>query len=448
MSELFKKSKLPLENFQGTDSEMLLQLQKETFNYFLKEINPINGLIADRSEKDSPGSLASVGMGLSCYIAGVERQFISREEAIDKTLTILNFFYYSHQGPEPDATGYKGFYYHYLDMKTGKRTGESELSTIDTALFLAGALSTQSYYTKENEKENEIRQLVDKIYKRVDWKWALNGSKSLSHGWNPEHGFLKCFWSSGYSEAHILYILALGSPTFPIEELCYSEWISTFEWKNTYGIEYLYAGPLFIHQLSQIWIDFRTIQDDFCSSYLINYFENSRRAIAIQQKYAIENPHGFKGYGINNWGISASNGPGPISLKIDGILREFYGYKARGVPFGPDDGTIAPWAVVASLPFSPEIVLKTIRYEIEQLDLKKHNKYGFEASFNSTYPEKTNNLSGWVSPWQLGLNQGPVVLMIENYQSELMWNLMKKCPYIISGLLHAGFRGGWLSDSS
>jgi hypothetical protein len=440
------KQKLSVVNPQGTDSEMLLLLQKETFNYFMKEINPANGLIADKTQPGAPCSITSVGMGLSCYIAGVELGFISRAEAVKKTLTILRFFYSSHQGTEPDATGYKGFYYHFLEMETGKRTWESELSTIDTALFLAGVLNTQHYYTEDNQNEREIRLLAENLYTRTDWKWALNGGTTLSHGWRPETGFINYHWNSGYSEAHILYVLALGSPTFPIDAAGYKEWISTFEWKKLYNIDVLYAGPLFIHQMSHVWLDFRGIQDDFCRKYSIDYFENSKRATYVQQLYAIDNPHGFAGYGKNGWGISASDGPGPVSLEVDGVRRKFYNYTARGIPYGPDDGTISPWAVVASLPFAPEIVLDTLRHAIERLNLKKHHEYGFDASFNATYPEKTTNPNGWISPWQFGLNQGPIILMIENYQSGLTWKIMRKCPYIINGLRRAGFSGGWLEQ--
>jgi hypothetical protein len=433
---------LPIVNPQGTDEEMLLNLQRETFDYFINEMNPKNGLIADKTKPGSPSSIAVVGMGLSCYIAGVERGYMSRSEAAKRALTVLRFFHSSHQGAEIDATGYKGFYYHFLDMQTGKRIWESELSTIDSAILLAGVLTARNYFT--DEKEKEIRQLADELYARVDWQWALNGSDTIIHGWKPETGFLPYRWDSGYSEAHILYLLALGSPSFPIDPSGYKKWISTFEWKKIYDTEYIYAGPLFIHQMSHLWLDFKGIYDDLNKKTGIDYFENSRLATCVQQQYAIKNPLKFAHYGENGWGFTASDGPGPTTMMIEGVQREFYNYTARGVPFGPDDGTISPWAVVASLPFAPEIVLGTIRHAIEKLDLKKHNDYGFDASFNPTYPEKSTNPNGWVSPWQLGLNQGPIILMIENYKSGLIWNIMKKCPHIIKGFKRAGFSDGWL----
>src|SRR5580698_9075126 len=163
---------------------------------------------------------------------------------------LLRFFNFSHQGPEGDATGYKGFYYHFLDMQTGRRAWQCELSTIDTAIFMAGVLTAANYFTRKEKKENEIRELAEILYRRIDWNWALNGATTISQGWNPESGFLPCRWDTGYSEALILYVLALGSPTFAIDPQGYKEWTSTFEWKKYSGIEYVYAGPLFIHQMS------------------------------------------------------------------------------------------------------------------------------------------------------------------------------------------------------
>ncbi len=338
---------------------MLETLQSQTFDYFLTYINPANGLIADKSDPDSHSSIAAVGLGITSYVVGIERNLLSREQGIHKILTILNFFYGGHQGPEKDAMGYKGFYYHFLHMDTGKRAWECELSTIDTAIFIAGVLTAACYFTGENKEEKQIRDLAESLYRRIDWQWALNGGMMISHGWKPESGFLEYHWDQGYSEAIILYILALGSPTFPIDPKGYRDWTSTFKWNTVEGIEYIHAGPLFIHQMSQLWLDLRGIQDDVNMKYKIDYFENSRRATYIQQKYAIKNPLNFKHYGENNWGFTASDGPGPASLMIDGVEKIFYDYIARGVPYGPDDGTISPWSVVASLPFAPEIVLST-----------------------------------------------------------------------------------------
>lgn len=200
-----------------------------------------------------------------------------------------------------------------------------------------------------------------------------------------------------------------------------------------------YAGPLFTHQLSHLWIDFREIQDAYMLEKGIDYFENSRRATFVQRQYAIDNPLNFDGYGENCWGLSASDGPGPDSIRVKGIYRNFHDYVGRGVPYGPDDGTIAPWAVATSLPFAPEIVLPVLDNFIHGLRLKDKGSYGFAATYNPTYPDRSGHPHGWVSPFHYGLNQGPIVLMIENYRNGFLWETMRRCPYLVKGLQRAGF---------
>jgi hypothetical protein len=396
---------------------MLVTLQRETFEYFVRQQDPGNGLVADSNEPGAPASIAAIGLALSAYVVAVERGILPRGAAIPRTLSTLRFFHASPEGPEPDVTGYKGFYYHFLDMKTGRRKWRCELSTIDTALFIAGVLSAGLYFDGASDDEREIRALADALYRRIDWVWALRGGASLSHGWKPENGFLGCSWDRGYSEAMILYVLALGSPTFPIPEWGYRAWTSTFEWRTAYGLSYLYAGPLFIHQLSHVWLDFRGIRDDKNREVDLDYFENSRRATLVHRQYAVDNPRGLAHYSANGWGMTASDGPGPAVRVISGVRREFYGYLARGAPFGPDDGTISPWAVVASLPFAPEIVTDAIRHAVEKLAREGKHGCGFDASYNRTFPARDGSAKGWVSPWRFGLNEGPIVLMIENHLS-------------------------------
>jgi hypothetical protein len=422
-----------------TDKQ-LAELQRLTFDYFLKETNPENGLVPDSTRQGSPCTITATGFALAAYPVGVERGFITRRDAIKRTLTTLRFFFHSPQGPEPDATGYKGFYYHFLDMKTGRRTWDCELSTIDSTFLIAGALTAAEYFNRDTEGEREIRALAEAIYSRAEWQWAQNRGVTVTHGWRPETGFIKYRWQ-GYNEALLLYILALASPTNPLPAKSYRAWTRTYKWKKLYGQEFLYAGPLFIHQLSHLWIDFRGIQDDYMRKHESDYFENSRRATYIQQEYAMRNPRGFKGYGEYIWGLTASDGPGPASKKVKGKLLRFYDYNARGVPNGPDDGTLAPWAVVASLPFAPEIVLPSIEYFDETFP-EMTSKYGFKCSFNPTF--STAARKEWISKGYYGLDQGPIVLMIENYRSEFLWRLMRRCPYIVEGLRRAGFAGGWL----
>jgi hypothetical protein len=423
-------------------SELLITLQRDSFSYFVHEANPANGLVLDKSRAGWPASIAAVGLALAAYPVGVERGFMTRDDAMRRTLTTLRFFTNAPHGPEADATGNRGFYYHFLDMKTGRRAWHSELSSVDTAFLLAGMLAAAAYFQRPSAEEDEIRRLADALYRKADWQWMQNGEPTVSHGWTPEKDFLRYRWH-GYDEALIIYLLGMGSPTHPLPQESYSSWASTYKWKKLYGIEFLYAGPLFIHQLSHVWIDFRGIRDEFMRQHDSDYFENSRRATYVQQQYAIRNPGGFEHYDECCWGITSSDGPGPHTVVVDGVERRFYDYIARGVPYGPDDGTLAPWAVVASLPFAPEIVLPTIQ-NYERMQLKNAGQYGYKATFNPTFPVQPKHEHGWVSPYHFGINQGPIVLMIENYRSEFLWSLMRQCPYLVTGLRRAGFTGGWL----
>jgi hypothetical protein len=432
-------------SYPGAGERALDKLQRDTFGYFLKEANPHNGLVPDNTRTGAHCSITAVGLALAAYTVGAERGYFSRAEAAKRTLTTLRFFWNSPQGEEPDATGHKGFFYHFLDMKTGRRAWKSELSTIDTTFLLAGALASAAYFDRETASEREIRTLADALYHRADWRWAQNGGLTVAHAWKPERGFFKYRWE-GYSEALLLYVLGLGSPTHPLPEKSYGAWTKTYRWRKLYGHEFLYAGPLFIHQLSHVWIDFRGIQDEYMRARGIDYFENSRRATYVQQQYAIRNPKGFKGYNENCWGITASDGPGPATRKIGGRLCRFYDYRARSIPYGPDDGTIAPWAAVASLPFAPEIVLPTIQY-MDEAYPKMMSKYGFKCSFNPTFKDGSRNKRGWHSQGYYGLDQGPIDLMIENYRSGFLWRLMRQCSYVVRGLRRAGFKGGWLGTS-
>ena len=424
--------------------ESLVRLERDTFKYFADEMNLKNGLVPDSTKQGAPCSIAVVGFALTTYPIAVERGYMTRKEAIKRCLISLRFFHDGPQGTGPDAIGYKGFYYHFLDMKTGRRVWNSEASTIDTTYLLAGALTCAMFFDRATNEEREIRSLAETLYARADWHWAQNGALTVTHGWKPEKGFIKDRWT-GYSEALILYILGLASPTFPLPEKSYQTWTRTYEWKKLYGHEFVYAGPLFIHQLSHMWVDFRGIQDEYMSEKAIDYFENSRRAIYAQQAYAMRNPKEFVGYDRFCWGITASDGPGPAVRKFNGRTIRFYDYIARSIPNGPDDGTLAPWAVAGSLPFAPEVVLPSL-HRINRNYPGMTSKYGFKCSYNPTFSGKRKG-KGWVSEGYYGLDQGPIVMMIENYRSGLIWRLMRQCPHIVKGLRRAGFRGGWLGTS-
>lgn len=311
---------------------------------------------------------------------------------------------------------------------------------IDSALLIAGALTAGRYFMADTADEIELRELVDVLYRRVDWRWAQHGGTTINHGWKPESGFLHYGWD-GYSEAIVLYVLALGSPAHPIEADCYQAWTATYQWEHLYGYDFLYAGPLFVHQFSHAWIDFRGIRDRFMREKRCDYFENSRRATEVQREYARRNPHRFAGYDEHCWGLTACDGPSHQLPELAHERRRLFGYAARGVPYGPDDGTLAGWAALASLPFAPEIALSTA-HNMLQCYPEMLSDQQYASSFNPTLAG--TDRGAWVSAGHFGLDQGIVVMMIENHRTQLIWRLMRDCPYVGTGLRRAGFRGGWL----
>ncbi len=417
---------------------MLNRLQHAAFDYFLKTWNPRNGLVADTTRDGSPSSIAVVGFALSAYPVAVERGWIERSDAVQRTLQALRFFWNSDQTGSPHATGYRGYYFHFLDMESGARVWQSELSLIDTALLIAGVLTAAAYFTAATPAEVELRELADGLYRRVDWRWAQRDGSCVAHGWKPECGFLNYGWE-GYSEALLLYVLGLGSPTHPLTEESYPAWTVTYQWENLYGQDFLYAGPLFIHQFSHAWIDFRGIRDRFMREKGCDYFENSRRATYVQREYAIRNPRSFIGYDEDCWGLSAGDGPSVEPRLVAGRRQAFYGYAARGAPHGPDDGTIDGSSTVASLVFAPEIVLPALR-KLYARGSRGEGKLVRASGFNAT----ANEPDGWISQGEFGLDQGMIVLMIENFRSGLLWRLSRSCTIIQAGLRRAGFVGGWL----
>ena len=425
---------------EPTDDALLGGLQRAAFGYFLEAVNPVNGLVADNSRVNAPASIAVVGFSLACYPVAVERGWLARGNAVERSLAALRFFHDSDQSGSPEATGYKGFYYHFLDWRSGVRVWRSELSMIDTALLIAGALTASMYFDANVPDEIELRKLVDTLYRRIDWRWAQDGGATLRQGWKPECGFLHYGWE-GYNEAIVLYVLALGSPTNPLEGDCYRAWTATYQWENLYGYDFLYGGPLFVHQFSHAWIDFRGIKDRFMREKRCDYFENSRRATLVQREYAQRNPNEFAGYDEHCWGVTACDGPSDELPDVTGEPRRLFGYAARGVPFGPDDGTLAGWASLASVPFTPNIALDAARdMRLRYPEMLSESRYA--SGFNPSLASADRGI--WVSPGHFGLDQGIAVMMIENHRTGLIWRLMRDCLHIRTGLRHAGFRGGWL----
>ncbi|MCR4439182.1 MAG: T9SS type A sorting domain-containing protein [candidate division KSB1 bacterium] len=402
----------------GDDSVFLDLLQRTAFTFFWNEANPTTGLTRDSSLPNSPCSIASLGFGLTAICIAIDRGWVRRDLGRSRVLAALKTLWTAPQGKAAQGvSGYKGFFYHFLDMNTALRTWNCELSSIDTALLLAGVLYTREYFSGADSLDSMVRNLADAIYLRVDWNWMRNYAPGLMMGYYPETGFINAWWR-GYNEAMIMYILALGSPTHPVPSSVWSAWTSGYSWETHYGYSYVAFPPLFGHQYSHCWIDFRDIADPCMRGKGITYFENSRRATLAARAYCIANPKGFVGYGENVWGITACDGP--------------TGYLARGAPppFN-DDGTIAPTAAAGSMPFTPEYSLAALRYMYDNYRTRLWGEYGFRDAFNLTL--------NWWSSYVIGIDQGPIIVMIENYRSGKVWRVFMQNPYVQQGLARAGF---------
>ncbi|MCY7409623.1 MAG: hypothetical protein LH473_05065 [Chitinophagales bacterium] len=427
------------------DSAFLDSLSLKTFNYFWDLANATNYQIPDRYPTPAFSSIAATGFGLTSYLIGVERGYVTREEAAQRVVNTLLFLSNSPKGnAESGVIGYHGFFYHFLDQKTGLRFNDVELSTIDTGLLMAGILSCQTYFDGDSETEKEIRLLADSLYRNVEWDWAMNGNKTMSMGWHPESGFIDSQWQ-GYNEAMILLVLALGSPTHTIAAESWNEWTKTYDWASYQGVEYINFAPLFAYQYSHMYIDFKGIKDAYMTEKGIDYFENSRRATYANRSYCISNPAGFVGYNNNVWGLTACDGPGN-DFKANPNLS-FMGYAARGAAKYNvvDDGTIAPTAAGGSVPFAPEICIPALQAMRNKYGEKIYSQFGFKDAFNLSIINK-DGTTGWFDVDYLGIDQGPIVIQLENYRNAFVWNLMKKNPYIVAGLKKAGFKGGWLDE--
>jgi hypothetical protein len=428
-------------------------LERRTFDFFWETTPVANGLTPDRWPTLQFSSIAAVGFALTAYPIGVERGWITRAQAAARTRTTLRFFWTATQDSAvTGATGYHGFFYHFLDMATGKRFQNVELSTIDTALLLAGILFAQSYFDSPDTSEQEIRGLADSIYFRVDWNWAQKRPPAVSMGWHPEGGFIPADWI-GYNEAMILNILALGSPTHSVDSTTWGAWVSGYQWGTFYGQAFVQFAPLFGHEYSHLWIDFRAIQDTYMKGRGIDYFENSRRATLSQRAYGIANPGAWRGYNKDVWGLTACDGPANKTLTLSGRSREFHTYWARGAALGDvrDDGTICPTGVGGAVPFAPEVTIPALLAMRRTYGDALFKQYGFLDAFNPTFTAAGQQQTGTVHPtlgWfdvdYLGIDQGPILAMVENYRTGFVWNVMKGNPHIVRGLKRAGFTGGWL----
>lgn len=436
---------------------LLEDLARRTFRYFWETADPRTGLAPDRWPTPAPCSVAAVGFALTAYIVGIERGYVSRDDARERTLTTLRTLVDLPQGPAPTGmSGYKGFYYHFLEMDDGRRAGTCELSTVDTALLLCGALHAQAYFDHDDTEDTTIRNLVQTMVDRIDWRWAQPRPPSIALGWAPEKGFLPYDWR-GYNEASVLYLLALGDRDKPVDVSAWQAWTENFRrnWSTFNGEQALHFPPLFGHQYSSCWVDFRRIRDAFMRSHGIDYFENSRRVTIAQRAYAILNPKRWAGYEADIWGLTACDGPGDVTARFNGEMRTFRSYSARGVggdgPDSFDDGTIAPTAAASSIAFAPDIATKAVQTMIQRYGAWLYTDYGFLDAFNPSFryemPLRHGRVVpgvGWFAEDHLGIDQGPILAMIANYTDGTVWRHMRRCDQVRRGLQRAGFTGGWL----
>lgn len=449
-------------------------LHRRTFAFFWDTTNAANGLAPDNWPNPDFCSIAAVGFALTAYCIGVKSGYVSRADAAQRTVVTLRTLWSGPQGPGTvGVMGYKGFFYHFLDMDSGLRYGDVELSSIDTSLCLCGVLTAAAFFDGTDATENEIRTLAMNIYGRVEWDFMARPNGLVSMGWHPEpglpdhdaDGFINRNWDH-YNEGMMVYLLGMGSPTHALTGQSWRSWMATLDsWGTNFGETYLGFSPMFGHQYSHAWFDFRGVADDFMRGKGIDYFINSERATRAQRQYAIENPGGFTDYGATVWGLTACRGPGDVTTTVGGRSIHFHEYAARGIQDGDgesiDDGTIAPTAVTGSVAFAPDICVPVISQMLSTYGSDVYGKYGFFDAFNPTFPsgqvsDKGHHTAraGWVAYEYLGIDQGPILLMLENHRSGQVWNLFCRSPLtgpiVRRAMTTAGFQpvaasGQWLA---
>ncbi|MGH8317046.1 MAG: glucoamylase family protein [Steroidobacteraceae bacterium] len=416
-------------------SAAIAGLERPMFDYFWDNGNARTGLIPDRVPGSSYASIAGMGFGLTAYVIGAQRRYVPRAAALARSLLILRTL--------SRAPAEHGLFYHFIDLNTLVPTWDADVSPVDNSLLFAGIVTAESYFDGPSAPERELRSLAQRLLGRADWPWVAPRPPAIAMDWSRKRGFADYDWI-GYNEAMLMYILAIGSRTHPLPASAWSVYTSGYErtWGMHQGYEYVGFGPLFGHEFSEVWIDFRGIADPFMRAHGINYFINSRRAVLAQRRYAIEDPDHWRDYGPDIWGLSASDGPGHERMLVNGTVRVFWGYKARGDEGDvPDDGTLAPLAVVAALPFAPKKVEAAIEALRSRFGARIYGRYGFVDAFNPSFGR-----NGWFDRDYVGIDTGAALAMVENYRSGLIWSLVRHNPNIVRGLRRAGFSGGWLGN--
>ncbi|HUR59649.1 MAG TPA: glucoamylase family protein [Opitutaceae bacterium] len=388
------------------DTRLLDDVEHRAVRFFLEHTDATTGLSRDRapangSPASSPSSIAATGFALTAWCIADARGWLPPGEAQRRVRQSLRFAA-DHVAHE------RGWFYHFVDARTGQRAWKSEASTIDTALFLQGALFAREYL-----RDRETTALVQRIYARIDWRWALNGGGTLSHGWRPESGFIPHRWDS-YSELMGLYLLGIGAPAQPLAAGAWHAWSREPRARHE-GRSFIQCGPLFTHQYAHGWFDFRGQRDAYA-----DYFQNSVDATLAQRAWSARQSGRFQHWSSELWGLTASDGP--------------RGYMDWGTPGrGPDrsDGTLVPCAPGGSLPFAPRECLTALHRMRETGGAAVWGRYGFADAFN---PE-----IGWTSPDVIGIDLGIMLVMAENFRSGLVWRSFMRAPEVQRGMQRAGF---------
>ena len=393
--------------FSARDQSFLEDLERRSFQYFWEHAGASTGLVLDRTRTDglpadedhrTVASIAATGFGLTAICISAERGWVKRDIARERVRTTLRFF-------ADHALQEHGWFYHWLDVSTGERMWKSEVSSIDTALLLAGTLTARQYF----HDDPEIVRLATTIYERIDFPWMLNGHPTLlSMGWRPESGFIKARWDD-YSEHPILYLLAIGSPTHPLTPAAWYAWKRN--WNYYQGYKYLGKTPLFTYQYSHAWVDFRGRRE--ANGEHVDYFANSVMATLAHRQFCIDLAKEFPGYGPNVWGISASD-------SVKGYVAWSGPPRDRAI-----DGTVVPYAAAGSSMFVPALALaamKTMRAKYSSA----YGKYGFADAFNPN--------TGWIDADVIGIDLGITILGVENARSEFVWRWFMKNSEIMRAL--------------
>jgi hypothetical protein len=389
------------------DDDFLDDLERQACLFFWEQAGEKTGQILDRSRNNLDGrrdsrhvaSIASTGFGLTALCIADSRGYQPKAQIEERVKTTLDW----HLNSLPEV---HGFFCHFTDINSGKRLQNSEFSSIDTSLLLCGILTARAYF-----EDKQIQSLAQQIYERVDWPWMRNGGKTFSMGWKPQNGFLNARWNH-YCELMMIYLLAIGSPTHPVAPEYWNNF--TRPLFHYQGYDYISSGdPLFTHQYSQAWFDFRGRRDAYA-----DYFANSVTATRAHKAFCLSYP---KWYNEDYWGITASD--------------SVHGYTAWGGPpaRGPLDGTVVPAAAAGSLPFLPVDCLSVLRAMRSKWGKRAWGRYGFVDAFHPS--------ANWYDPDVVGIDQGISVLMAENLRSDLVWNTFMRIPEAVAAMQRVGFHG-------